>query len=148
MTVIYMTGRRVFIDTGAFIAVTYQRDQYHRKAGVILQEIIRNKVIPVTTNLIVAETYSFLRYNVNYPAAIGFLEKIKNAEAIEKIEVIYATSEIEREALQILRKYSDQALSYVDAVSFAVLARNPDLKDIFAFNGHFHLLKKNLLDFL
>jgi len=76
------------------------------------------------------------------------LEKIKNAEAIEKIEVIYATSEIEREALQILRKYSDQALSYVDAVSFAILVRNPELKDIFAFNGHFHLLKKNLLDYL
>ncbi len=54
------------------------------------------------------------------------MEKIKNAEAIEKIEVIYATSEIEREALQILRKYSDQALSYVDAVSFAILVRNPD----------------------
>ena len=136
------------MDTGAFIALTDQRDQYHRKAGVILQEIIGNKAIAVTTNLSVAETYSFLRYNVNYPAAIGFLEKIKNAEALDKIEVIYATSEIEREALPILQKYSGQALSCVDAVSFAVLSRNPGIKDIFAFNGHFHLLKKNILDFL
>jgi predicted nucleic acid-binding protein len=43
---------------------------------------------------------------------------------------------LEREAEQLLRQFRDQRLSYVDAVSFAVM-RSLGVTDAFAFDQHF-----------
>jgi len=146
MISIYMTGRKVFLDTGAFIALAFRRDQNHEKAVKIFQAVMAKNADIVTTNLIVAETYTFLRYNINYHTAIGFLKSLKQAEQASMIKIIYATPEIEKEALKILEKYCDQSISYPDAVSFAVLAQESDIKDVFTFDEHFYLTSRNVLN--
>ena len=55
----------------------------------------------VTTNLIVAETYTFLRYSINYATAISLLNIQKSAESTGKLEVIYATAGTEINAVKL-----------------------------------------------
>ena len=145
MTNIYMAGCKVFFDTGAFIALSFKKDCNHEPAAKILKSIVNKGVRQVTTNLIVAETYTFLRYNVNYATAVSFLNIQKSAESAGKLEVIYATAGIEIDAAKLLQKYHDQDLSYADAVSLAILARNTEIKDVFAFDGHFYLSGRNII---
>ena len=145
MTNIYMAGRKVFLDTGAFIALSFKKDRNHEPAVKILRDIVKKGIHQVTTNFIIAETYTFLRYNINYATAISFLNIQKSAESAGKLEVIYATASIEINAAELLQKYHDQDLSYTDAVSLAILAQNNEIKDVFTFDGHFYLSGCNII---
>jgi predicted nucleic acid-binding protein len=68
--------------------------------------------------------------------AIQFLDSINTALRLHKIQ---STPELELDAESILRQYDDQSLSYVDAVSFAVM-RDRKLRESFAFDHHFDVL--------
>lgn len=52
------------------------------------------------------------------------------------LEVVHADVAAEREAWALLKRYSDQAFSFVDAVSFVVMKRKR-LSRAFAFDAHF-----------
>lgn len=145
MTSIYIAGRKVFVDTSAWIALALKHDAYHEAAKEVLKTMVASRVIQVTSNLVISETYTFIRYNVNYRTALRFLESIKEAENLNFLQVIYSTPEIEREAVRLIKKYSDQAISYVDAVSFAILEQQKDIKDVFTFDRHFSLTSRNIL---
>lgn len=145
MTGIYMAGHKVFIDTGAWIALALRHDKYHETAKAVFKAMVACRVVQVTSNLVISETYTFIRYNVNYHTALRFLESIKKAENMNFLQVVYSTPEIEREALRLIKKYCDQTISYVDAVSFVILKQQPDIKDVFTFDSHFFLTSKNIL---
>lgn len=133
------------MDTGAFIALADRTDQYHEEAERIYKEI-GTKYPQVTTNHVISETYVFLRYNVGFEIAIRVLKALKSAERVGILEIVYSNSDIEDSAIKILEKYSDQALSFVDAVSFAVLERKPEIQDVFAFDSHFfYFTKRNII---
>ncbi|MGB9885634.1 MAG: type II toxin-antitoxin system VapC family toxin [Moorellales bacterium] len=111
-----MAGRlpaKLFIDTGAFIALCDRNDVYHREAIAFYTSLTKETRL-FTTLLVVSETYTWLRYRVGYSAASLFLEVIKDAVLGEWLS-----------AETLLHRFRDQDLSYSDAVSFAVLkARN------------------------
>lgn len=52
------------------------------------------------------------------------------------MERLFTPEEVEREAYALLRKYSDQTFSFVDAVSF-IWMKKLRLSDAFAFDKHF-----------
>jgi len=145
MTAISTAGNKVFVDTGAFIALAFRGDQLHFRAVAIHQALLRQGVALFSSNLIIAETYTFLRYNVSYHAALGFLKNLKSAERNGMITIIYATPQLDESALAILEKFCDQDLSFVDAVSFAILEQDRRLQDVFTFDAHFHLIQRNVL---
>ncbi len=145
MTDIYMAGHKVFVDTGAWIALALRHDANHETAKTVFKAMVAGRVVQVTSNLVISETYTFIRYNVNYRTALRFLESIKEAENTSFLQVVYSTPEIEREALRLIKKYSDQAIPYVDAVSFVILEQQTDIKDVFTFDSHFFLTSKNIL---
>ncbi len=87
----------------------------------------------MTSNLVIAETYIIILNELGHKAAIEFLEKIN---ASPRILIIHSTSEIEADAVIILKKYADQDFSYTDAVSFAIMKRQR-IKKAFCFDKHF-----------
>jgi len=145
MTGIYMASHKVFIDTGAWIALAVSRDQHHEKARAIFEAILANGSEQITSNLIVSETYTFLRYHVSYNAAVRFIESIREAEKMRFLHVVYSTPSLEEEAFGVIRRYRDQTLSYVDAISFVILERQPEIRDIFTFDAHFYLTARNVI---
>ena len=87
----------------------------------------------VTTNLVVAETYTLLRRTHDHAAAFRFLDGLSASPRVEKVLVDAA---IDRAAYDVLRRFDDQEFSFVDGVSFAVMRRRR-VRLAFAFDVHF-----------
>ena len=126
-------AKEIFVDTGAWIALANDRDSFHEAAKAIYPRLLREHQKLLTTNLVVAEVYVILRKGLGHKAAISFLENLRQSPRILKL---YSTPELEREAEQILRQYTDQDFSYTDAVSFALM-RQRGIGEAFAFDQHF-----------
>ena len=124
---------RVFVDTGAWGALQNADDRHHRAAASALPTILGSCKSLVTSNQVIGETYTYLRATQGYPEARRFLDGIA---ATAKLERLFVTEALEREALQILHRYAEHPFSFVDATSFA-LRRQERLRYAFAFDAHF-----------
>lgn len=133
---------KIFIDSGGFIALTYKDDQEHKKA-VQYYTSIKDRATFYTTNLVVAETYTWLRYHTSHSAAVKFLDVIKESTECKELVVIQVNVAIEEKARELLRKYADQVFSYTDATSFIVLDLL-SIEEVFGFDSHFLIFGKNL----
>ena len=61
---------KLFIDTGAFIALICQDDNLHNTATIFYQSL-RKSTLLITSILVISETYTWLRYHKgSRPAAI------------------------------------------------------------------------------
>ena len=147
MTNTYMVGNKLFIDTCGFIAVTMKTDQDHTLAVSFLREVSKNHIIQITTNIILSETYTFLRYQNHIELALRFIEQAKKAEKKGQLLVVYSEPILEDKAVDILKKYRDQDISFVDALSLAYLELDNSVKDVFTFDHHFHISGKNILPY-
>ena len=85
----------VFVDTSAWypIAVTSHPD--HKWLADALKAAIRGGRRIVTTNLVVAETYTLLLARAGQPAALGFFRAVKKSPN----EVVSSTPELEDRAI-------------------------------------------------
>ena len=128
-------AEELFVDTGAWVALADQDDKYHKRAAKEYPDLLKRHRRLITTNLVVAEVYIILRKALGHAAAITFLESIRSSPRIEKVQ---STEELEIEAEDILRRYSDQDFSYTDAVSFALM-RQRGIDTAFAFDKHFSI---------
>jgi predicted nucleic acid-binding protein len=61
--------------------------------------------------------------------------------SLDWLKLLYPDPVTDSQAQSILHLYRDQALSYVDAYSFAVLEAMR-IKNVFSFDTHFHIIKK------
>ncbi|MEW6426000.1 MAG: PIN domain-containing protein [Bacillota bacterium] len=133
---------KVFIDSGGFIALVYKDDHEHKKA-VQYYASIKDVALFYTTNLVVAETYTWLRYHTSHSAAVKFLDVVERAAASSELVVVQADITIEEKARRILRKYTDQTFSYTDATSFVVLDLL-NINEVLGFDAHFFMFGRNL----
>ena len=132
----------LFIDTGAFIALSFSDDSNHESAMRYYEPLPRT-VKFVTTLLVVAETYTWLRYRVRYSTALSFLDGVDEALGRGTLVVVHSTPELHCKTLDVLRSFDDADLSYVDASSFVVI-EDHGIHDVFTFDSHFHILRRNV----
>lgn len=123
----------VFVDTGAWFAIQAQDDAHHVEARQALPVILQASRSLVTSNLVIGETYTLLRLTKGYKEAKRFLDTLVQSR---KLERLFLTEDVERQAYDVLAKYADHAFSYVDATSF-VLMRRRNIGHAFAFDVHF-----------
>jgi predicted nucleic acid-binding protein len=123
--------RPVFVDSGAWIALRLQEDQNHALARQAWERLVLRSV--VTSNLVVGETYTYLRRRRGHTEAWRFLDTLSS---LRRLSRVFITPEIETQAYPILRQYSDHDFSYVDATSFAFM-RSSGISEVFAFDAHF-----------
>ena|GEM_PF-60772 len=128
-----MGPRRVFVDTGAWYALQVSDDAWHRTAVATLEALVAAPHVLLTTNHVIAETYTLLRITCGHAPALRFLESLEETRRLERIFVSQAA---EARADRLLRQYADQELSFVDATSFAVM-RAERMRHAFAFDRHF-----------
>ena len=124
---------RVFVDTGAWFAIQVTDDAHHNAACRVFPAILEACRSLVTSNLVVGETYTLLRITKGYREARRFLEMLTHSK---KLERVFVTEHLERQAYDILDRYSDHAFSFVDAASFALMRQNR-IRHAFAFDAHF-----------
>jgi predicted nucleic acid-binding protein len=126
----------VFVDTGAWLAFLSRDDQYHSLAVARYRELADDRARLVTSNYIVDETATRLRYGVGLKAALGFHQMVLGAVAGGRLRVAWVDEKTEAEGWRLLEQYADVPLSLTDATS-AVVARSRRITEIFGFDSDF-----------
>lgn len=128
---------KVFIDTGAFIALTDADDEHHQTAAAFYRNAKEKGGRFVTTNFVVCETINYLRARVSHRVAVLFRENLKKSGLIE---IIAVTPSIEEGAFAIFKRYTDKDFSFTDCTSFSAM-KALKLRSAFAFDKHFEQIE-------
>lgn len=90
----------------------------------------------VTTNLVVGESWTFLRRKDNHRTALGFLDRVDALTSDGRLVLHRVTEEQEAAAWEWLRRHDERVYSFVDATSFRVM-RDRRLREALAFDQDF-----------
>jgi predicted nucleic acid-binding protein len=124
---------RVFVDTGAFVALRNRAEREHEIARATMSQLVSERAQLFTSNYVFAETYTALLIRVGRAEAIEWGRRFRASEAIELIRI---EELLEEEAWAILESHDDKPWSYVDATSFALMHQERS-QTAFAFDRHF-----------
>lgn len=124
---------KVFLDTGAWIAIADSSDQYSKEASEIYTSLVYRREQLVTSDLVLIETYNLLLKTIGSSATIIFAGTLKN---IPFLRVEQTTSPDYVRAWKIIEKYSDKDFSFTDCTSFALMERLK-IRTAFSFDSHF-----------
>lgn len=125
--------RRVFVDTGAFVALRNRAEREHEAARAALAELVSQHVRLLTSNYVFSETYTALLVRAGRDEAIRWGRHFRAGDAIEMVRI---DESIEQDAWAILESHADKRWSHVDATSFALMERE-GIAEAFAFDHHF-----------
>jgi predicted nucleic acid-binding protein len=124
---------QLFVDTGAWYALQVPGDRWHLDARRALEQAITRRTPLLTSNHVLGETYTLLMKTHGNAAALRFIDTVGRSSRLERVHVDEA---VETEAWKLIHRFSDQAFSFVDATSFALM-RARRLRHAFAFDPHF-----------
>lgn len=124
--------KKVFVDTGAFLAKELANDQHHEMATIAWRGLIEGRTALFSSEHVFDETVTLIARRTTYAWAAEW-----GRDALASgIFWLRANQSEWGEALRLMRKFADQSVSFTDCVSF-VLMRREGLRDAFAFDGHF-----------
>jgi predicted nucleic acid-binding protein len=123
----------MFVDTGPLIPRHLARDQFHQRAVAAWKELGTNNERLYTSNLVLAETFTLLGRRAGYAFAA---ERAHHLLQSERLVILRPGETDEWSALAFFEQFADQAVSFTDCVSFALM-RKHRIKRAFAFDRHF-----------
>ena len=126
---------RLFVDSGAWLALLHARDAHHASADAMFREARRGRARLLTTNLVIAEVQRLLLFRVGPAAAMVFLRSVDESELVE---MEFVSRRHHEGALAWLARLADHAITYTDAVSFAVMT-DARLTRVMSFDHDFVL---------
>jgi hypothetical protein len=121
----------IFIDTGAWMAISYRRDDHHADAVRFAERAFASARL-VTSEAVLGETVTLMRFRIGHAAALGFIDSLAEVP----VDIVFTDAGMHSDALGIFRKAGDQAFSYVDCLSFAIM-RSRGIREAFAFDADF-----------
>lgn len=124
---------KVFVDSSFFKALIDKRDDFNKEANKIWAKLEKEKVILITSNYILDETFTLIRTKCGLKTVNVFRENL--AESSKVLKFVRITVADEAEAWNwFLNDWSK--LSFTDCVSFAVMKRLK-LTRVVTFDQHF-----------
>ena len=129
----------IFVDSGAWIAFLDRRDQHHSDAVAIFNDLVQQRTRLLTTDYVIDETATRLRYKVNYSIAVQFLDLIESSKVTRGLTITEIDSALFQEAERLFRQYDTAELSFTDCTSFAVCQQH-NISEAFAFDQHFPMM--------
>lgn len=122
----------LFVDTSALIAISIKRDQNHNAAVAFLKTLTPGTRF-ITSSFVLDETISHLNSRSGAQIAYQFGYQILQSSLYEIIDIDKA---LFFGALQLLKKFHDQNLSFTDLTSFALM-RLYKISTAFCFDHDF-----------
>ena len=133
----------IFVDSGAWIALSNRRDQHHDDAVIIYTTLKQQKARFLTTDYVIDEAVTRIRYNWNHLGAVKFLDFIKRTEEATEgtgdLTVAAIDSILFQKAERLFRQYDTARLSFTDCTSFAICQQH-NISEAFAFDQHFPMV--------
>lgn len=111
-------ARRVFVDTGAWIALFSARDAHHAEAERLFRHAVSRRVGLLTTNLVLAELHRLLLFRAGVRPASAALARVDESAMVV---VDFANRQHHQAARDWLTRLANHPVTYTDAVSFAVM---------------------------
>ena len=125
--------RAVFVDTGAWVALRYGRDQFHGRARSLLRRLHAESIGLVTTEWVLAEAVTLLKARGAVDHAIALGEAVQAGRLGHLID---SSAERRRRAWDLFVRYRDRRVGWVDCASFAVM-EELGLTQFFGFDDDF-----------
>ncbi len=129
----------IFVDTGAWIALSEEADEYHDEAIAIYAGLKRRKARFVTTDYVIDETATRLRYDAGHSVAVQLLNLIAQSRRDNVLQCMAINENLFQEAVAIFCQYDTVMFSFTDCTSFAV-CRHLGVREAFAFDQHFAMM--------
>jgi uncharacterized protein len=134
MTIIFMGPMmKIFVDTSAWFALNNRRDQYHRQARDFVASLKSSPILFFTTDYIIDETLTLLRFKVSHREAAAFLRIFSRSRLIVREQA--NPGQLKR-AEEIFLRCRDKFWSFTDCVSLAFMEEKR-LEDAFTFDSNF-----------
>jgi predicted nucleic acid-binding protein len=124
---------KIFVDTGPWLALHDNHDQFHKQAIEAKSRIAKEKIELVTSDFVFDESLTFIRYRVSHNAAVVFGTSLLQSSIVTLVSV---DTDVMHLAFEIFKKYKDQDFSMTDCTSFALMKRFK-LQTCFTFDSHF-----------
>jgi predicted nucleic acid-binding protein len=128
--------RHIFVDTWAWYALTDRNDADHLIAEATNRQLIEERHIFVTTNYVLSETVTLVRYKLYHAVAVQFWKTTKQLIGSGLVKLIRVSALQEEHAWEIFEQYNDQDFSFTDCTSFAVM-KELKLSRVFTGDDHF-----------
>jgi len=128
--------KRLFIDTGAWVALNNKKDKYHQDAVKANRDFLDGGYFYITSDYVLDETYTLIRLDVGHKRTVEFGYEINDLRKKKKINVFHVNQVILDKAWNIFEKYSDKDFSFTDCSSFAVMEMLK-INEAFSFDKHF-----------
>lgn len=123
---------KVFIDTGAFLALANKPDSLHELTATVYQEAIEQNATLYTSNYIIDEAVTLIRARVGHRAAVAFIKSLD----VSGIKVLRITEGDEHAAREIFIRYKDKEFSFTDCTCFALIDKH-SIDAILSLDAHF-----------
>ena len=124
---------KVFVDTGAWIALALRRDPFHARALQAWEEMAESHARIVTSVPVVLETVTFIDRHAARDVALQWKDSL---DSITDFRVLACTEADMREAWQYYTRRDLHKLSAVDATSFVLMSKH-GIGRAFSFDHHF-----------
>lgn len=134
----------IFVDTWAWFALADENDADHELARLASEELIQRAVTLVTTNFILDEATTLIRYKLGHFAPVTFRQTVNQLAADDLLTITHITEAHETSAGEIFDRYDDQVFSLTDCTSFVVM-RELGLTEAFTGDQHFKVMGFTLI---
>jgi uncharacterized protein len=128
----------VYVDAGAWIAMVVSQDAHHREARDFFHQLPATTEL-VTSNLVLSETYTWMRYHRQPRGAITIKTMVQESERLNRLEVVFVTRDLHEAAWDLFEQYEDHAFSFSDCVG-VVIARRQNVDYVFGFDADFRTI--------
>lgn len=124
---------RVFVDTGAWVALFSARDQHHGEAERLFRHAASRRVGLLTTTLVLAELHRLLLFRAGVRPAAAALARVDDSALVV---VDFPGRAHHQVARHWLTRLANHPVTYTDAVSFAVM-QTAGCKRVMTFDTDF-----------
>jgi predicted nucleic acid-binding protein len=124
---------KVFLDTSYAVALSARSDENHDRALKLAEDLETSDTHFITTRAVLLEIGNALARLRHRGAAVKLLNALENDP---KVEVLAASEDLYRRALQIFSDRVDKEWGLIDCMSFVVMS-DRDLTDALTADKHF-----------
>ena len=131
---------KVFIDTGAFIALFVFSEKYHKQISNKYSEYRKQRAQLFTSYYILDELYTRLIYDFGKASTQKAIELLNKSIEKEELRVLDIDEVIFKKAQGVLIKFSEHKISLTDATSY-VLFKDYSLDEVFTLDDDFKKIR-------
>lgn len=118
-----MIGKKIFVDTSAWISYMLSKEAKHETIMNALHAEIHAGSAICTSNYVVDETVTRLRYDTNWHITELFISHLTKSIRAKSLTELWIDEQTEAEAYTYLAKFREHTLSMTDATTIALAKR-------------------------